>query len=645
MLYGKVVRPPQSGAKLVSVNDSAARKLPGITIVRDGEFLGVVAPGMSAAEAAAEALVVKWEAPAAAQPSSKELFGLLKSTAEPGGGGRGDFRQGSVADGLASAAKKVEAEYTVAYIAHVPLEPRAAVAEWEGEKLTVWTGTQRPFGVRSELASAFGIPEARVRVIVPDTGSGYGGKHTGECAVEAARLAKAAGKPVKLVWTREEEFSWAYFRPAGLIEVNAGAGADGKLTAWEFHNYNSGTAAIRIPYEAPNQNVAFHGAKSPLRQGSYRGLAATANHFAREVHMDELALASGADPLAFRLKNLGRRPPARRAGGGRPRRSAGARQGTRGPGLWTGRRRGQRRVRRQLRRGVVDPKDGRVKIERIVTAFECGAIVNPDHLKNQVEGAIVQGIGGALFEAVEFGEGRVLNPRLSEYRVPRFRDIPPLTTVLLDRKDLPSAGAGSAQSARSRRLSVTPSSPPRASVCVRSHWSPAAASSRLTYSPRKANEGTDTPMKYKPVDVLSRSATAAGAVALLLASPPVSAQRTEFEPKAGTPLAFSVPATEGNYDVTVTLGGDPAAESDTTVWAESRRLVLGAGPGRQGRACAADVYCQRPRAAPQGWPHRRPQGGRGEETGLGRQTDPALRGHRGPVSSPRSRSRRQGRRR
>src|SRR5262249_14825932 len=147
---------------------------------------------------------------------------------------------------------RLEQTYNVAYIAHAPMEPRAAVAQWEDGRLTVWTGTQRPFGVRSELTSAFRIPEESVRVIVPDTGAGYGGKHTGEAAVEAARLAKAAGKPVKLVWTREEEFTWAYFRPAGVIEVVGAARKDGSLTAWEFRNYNSGASAIGTPYDVPN---------------------------------------------------------------------------------------------------------------------------------------------------------------------------------------------------------------------------------------------------------------------------------------------------------------------------------------------------------------------------------------------------------
>src|SRR5262249_2098943 len=144
----------------------------------------------------------------------------------------------------------------------------------------------------------------RVRVIVPDTGSAYGGKHTGDAAVEAARLARAARKPVKLVWSREEEFAWAYFRPAGVIEVRGAVGSDGTLTAWDFHNYNAGPSGLQTPYAVAARREAFHPSQSPLRQGSYRGLAATANHFARESHMDDLARATGLDPLAFRLKNL-----------------------------------------------------------------------------------------------------------------------------------------------------------------------------------------------------------------------------------------------------------------------------------------------------------------------------------------------------
>nr|MDQ2900651.1 molybdopterin-dependent oxidoreductase [Acidobacteriota bacterium] len=345
-----------------------------------------------------------------------------------------------IQDGLAQADHKLDASYTVAYIAHVPLEPRAAVAEWNDGKLTVWTGTQRPFGVRTELAQAFQIPESRVRVMVPDTGSAYGGKHTGECAIEAARLAKTAGKPVKLAWTREEEFTWAYFRPAGVIDVRSGVRKDGTIIAWEFHNYNSGPSGIESPYDIPNQHVEFHATKYPLRQGSYRGLAATANHFARESHMDELARAAEMDPLAFRYKNLRDarlravlEAAAEKFGWGRLKARAGQ-----GFGIACGVEKGGY----VATCAAISVADGNVKIDRVITAFECGAIVNPDHLKNQVEGAAAMAIGGALFEAVEFENGQILNAALSRYRVPRFSDMPAIEAVLVNRKDLDSAGAG-----------------------------------------------------------------------------------------------------------------------------------------------------------------------------------------------------------
>src|SRR5213075_2992958 len=199
--------------------------------------------------AARSASAIKAEWKSTPQPSAKELFDHLRKQA--GGSPQGN-EHGSITDGLARADKKLAQTYTVAYIAHAPMEPRAAVAEWNKGRLTVWTGTQRPFGVRGELAEAFHLPEEKVRVIVPDTGSGYGGKHTGEAAIEAARLAKAADRPVKLVWTREEEFTWAYFRPAGVIELTAGVKKDGTLTAWECHNYNSGASALASPYEVAN---------------------------------------------------------------------------------------------------------------------------------------------------------------------------------------------------------------------------------------------------------------------------------------------------------------------------------------------------------------------------------------------------------
>jgi isoquinoline 1-oxidoreductase len=443
MLYGKVLRLSAFNATLTAVDLQAAKALPGVTVVRDGNFVGVAAPSQHQAEEAVEAIRAEWAAPP--QPSDRTLFEDLKrNRGERGGGfgGRGGGTRGDIARGLAEADHKLEATYRVAYIAHAPLEPRAAVAEWQAGKLTVWTGTQQPARVRGELAAAFDLPPGRVRVIVPDTGSGYGGKHTGEAALEAARLAKAAGRPVKLVWTRQEEFTWAYFRPAGVIEVTAGVRKDGTVTAWEFHNYNSGGSALQPLYDIPNQRNAVHASRAPLRQGSYRALAATANHFARESHMDDLAHAVGLNPLAFRLKNLkdARLRAVLEAAAGRFGWGKGRPETDRGVGIAGGSDKGSYVA--TCAEVAMDRSSGRVQVVRLVSAFECGAIHNPDHLKNQVEGAAIMGLGGALFEAIRFADGKVLNPRFAHYRVPRFSDAPPVEVVLLDRKDLPCAGAG-----------------------------------------------------------------------------------------------------------------------------------------------------------------------------------------------------------
>jgi nicotinate dehydrogenase subunit B len=441
MLYGKVLRPTAFNATLVSVDTQKAEQM-GATVVHDGNFVGVAAASTEAASGALAAIHAEWKSDS--QPSNKELFDYLRKNTVEGKDPTGDgdrYDVGNVDQALGSADHRLQQTYTVAYIAHTPLEPRAALAKWEGDKLTVWTGTQRPFGVRGQLAEAFHIPEDQVRVLMPDTGSGYGGKHTGETAIEAARLARAAKRPVKVVWTREEEFTWAYFRPAGVIDVTSAVRADGTITAWEFHNYNSGSAGIRTYYEIPNQRIIFHAVNSPLRQGSYRALAATANHFARESHMDESAHTVKMDPLEFRLKNLKDErlravfeAAAKQFGWGK----------SKTPGQGFGMGGGYEKLGNiaTFAEVNVDRKSGDVKIIRVVSAFECGAIVNPDGLRNQIEGSNVQGLGGALFEAIEFDNGKILNARLSQYRVPRFSDVPALETVLLDRKDIPSVGAG-----------------------------------------------------------------------------------------------------------------------------------------------------------------------------------------------------------
>jgi len=442
MLYGKVLRAPSYGAKLLDANTTKAKNIRGVIVVRDGDFIGVAAPDILTARKALKAIDAKWDE-RAGQPSNKNIFDYLPKNISGQRGDRnfGDIK-GNVELGLSQSDFKHSNTYNIHYIAHVPLEPRAAVAQWVDGKLTVWTGTQRPFGVHQELMDVFKLSKEKVRVLMPDTGSGYGGKHSGEAAIEAARLAQEAKKPVKIVWSREEEFTWAYFRPGGVIEVSAGVNKDGRITAWKFNNYNSGGAGLDTQYKVDNSQIAHLPSDTPLKQGSYRGLAATANVFARECHMTDLARLINMDPLDFRVKNLeddrfiAALQSAAKAFGWNESKTNGHGYGIAGgfeKGGYVG-----------CCAEVMISDNKEVKVIRITQAFDCGAIINPHHLENQAIGSIVQGLGGALFEAIEFANGKILNAGLSSYRVPRFSDIPKIEIVLIDRKDMPSVGAGEA---------------------------------------------------------------------------------------------------------------------------------------------------------------------------------------------------------
>ncbi len=438
MLHGRVLRPPAYGAVLRTVDTSAARDLPGVTLVEHHAFVGVVAPTRAAATAAVQALRAEWEV--AEQPADTDLEWHLRAhpVDSQGWSGAVEHVDGDVDAAYAGAPVTLEETYTTAYIAHVPLEPRAALAQVDGDAATVWVGTQRPFAVRDEVAAALGLPSDRVRVVVPDFGGGFGGKHSADVAVEAARLAWSTGRPVKVSWTREEEFRWGYLRPAAVIDVRSGADRDGTLVAWEFTNINAGAAALRTPYRVAHRRERYQTAASPLAQGSYRALAATANHFARESHMDELAVLLGIDPVEFRLRLIGDRRLAdvlttlaehldRPAGTG----SA--------VGIACGL---EKEVRVATAAQVAVDPDGTPRVTRIVTAVDCGAVVDPTGLRGQILGASIMGLGGALFEAVHFDHGRIRTASLATYPVPRFADVPPIEVIVVDRADVASAGAG-----------------------------------------------------------------------------------------------------------------------------------------------------------------------------------------------------------
>jgi isoquinoline 1-oxidoreductase len=438
MLYGKVLRAPAYGARLSSIDLAPAKAMKDVVVVQEKEFIAFAAPNSFLASQALQAAAdtAKWE-PAPPHPSSEQLYDYLRQHAR-GGVPENPFAAES------TKAKFLEQSYRVAYVQHSPLEPRAAVAEWENGKLTVWTGTQVPFGVRNELAQTFGLSNDAVRVIVPDFGGGFGGKHSGECAVEAARIAKAVGKPTSLRWTRAEEFTWAYFRPAALIEAQATLDDKGALATWNFTNINSGPNEVQTPYRVPKNQCRFVGSEPPLRHGAYRALAVTANNFARESFMDELATLAGRDALAFRLAHLDE--PRLRAVLEEAAKNfdwagqVSKRQPNVGIGLACGTDKGSFVA--ACAQVVFDPKAGTYKVTRICEAYDCGKIINPVNLRRQVIGAIVMGLGPALREEMKFAEGKISSDAFRRYEVPRFDDVPQLDIHLIDRPDIPSAGAG-----------------------------------------------------------------------------------------------------------------------------------------------------------------------------------------------------------
>jgi isoquinoline 1-oxidoreductase len=443
MLYGSVLRPPSLGAELKSVDLSQARSMNQVVVVQEDSFVGFAAPASYLATRAMEAAAktAQWdERPR--DVSHRTIHSYLADHADRRRARPNE--RGSMEQGLKTARKALDATYTLAYIQHAPMEPRAAVAEWDQDRLTVWVGCDGPFRAQSQLAESLGVPAERVRVIVPDMGGGFGGKHTAEAAVEAARLARAAKKPVWVRWTREEEFTWAYCRPAAVIECRAGLGADNSIVAWEFANINAGGSGIDTPYNIPNTKITSIRSDSPLRQGSYRCLAATGNNFARESFMDELASLADSDPVEFRLAHLkdermkavletaaDRFGWSRRKQGNSAEKAVGVACGTEKNSYVAA-----------CVEVAVDRRAGQIRVQEVCEAFECGPVLNPDNLLAQVQGCISMGLGGALTEEIEFEKGKLLNAAFSRYRVPRFRDLPKIDVHLLNRTDIPSAGGG-----------------------------------------------------------------------------------------------------------------------------------------------------------------------------------------------------------
>lgn len=435
-LEGVVVRPAALNAKLEEASTAEAERLPGVKVVCEGQFLGVAAPTLREARRAAALIQAKWSS--APDVPVETLAAQWKQQAvAPVEDNQTRYppliRRGDAARALEEAAHKLESSYWTPMIAHAALETRSAVAEWQGDRVTITCGKQAPFLVRTEVAKALGLEEEKVRIVSLMPGGGFGGKQRADVEIEAARLARAAGKPVRVHWSRDEEFRWAYARPAALIEIETGADEKGRITAWRHRVYNAGAPGLGVPYAIANHSCEAWRTPAPYRQGSYRALASTANTFAREAHMDERAAGFKRDPVEYRMAHI---------------EDARLREVVeRGAKLfgWPGAGKGcgvACTIEKEGRLAVFAETalaGGKRRVTRMLMVADFGAALNPLNLRNQMMGGLIQGLGGALFE-----EWTPATRSLRRYRVPRFSDLPELRFELIDRRGTASAGAGEA---------------------------------------------------------------------------------------------------------------------------------------------------------------------------------------------------------
>jgi CO/xanthine dehydrogenase Mo-binding subunit len=483
MLHGRVVRPPRAGSKLENVDEAKIRALPGVVaVVRDGSFLGVIAAREEQAIKARTALAAAaaW-LPGPELPDPGALYEELRSlrTQDKVIGEKSD---GSVPQG----AKILEATYHRPYQAHASIGPSCAVAEFKDGKLTLWTHSQGVFPLRQTVSRALGMQPAAIRCIHAEGSGCYGQNGADDVAFDAALLARAAnGRPVRLQWMRDDEFMWEPYGPAMTMRLRA-AVADGRIVDWAYdvwsqtHGTRPGDpdginllaawymAEAKKPgparqapqpngagdrnaitlYDFARQRTTNHLiTENPIRTSALRTLGAYANVFAIESFMDELAEAANADPLAFRLAHL--KDERQRAVIEAAAKAADWKAGEktregRGRGFGYARYKTTATYVAVVAEVEVDRESGVVKVPRVWTAVDAGQIINPDGLTNQMEGGIIQSVSWTLHEEVRFDRNGILSRDWRTYPILRIPDAPKIETVLIDRPNERSLGAGEA---------------------------------------------------------------------------------------------------------------------------------------------------------------------------------------------------------
>jgi nicotinate dehydrogenase subunit B len=445
MLYAKVLRPPAHGAKLKSVDTSAAEKLEGVKVVRDGDFVAVLHKNPDQAAEALGKVAAEFDVPPAKVDDQTIFEYLLKNA----GQGRASAQGGQLEEGQKLADTIVEQTYLDGYKAHAPIETHTAVAQVEGNKATVWASTQTPFPTKDQIAGALGFNADDVRLITPFVGGGFGGKSPGQQAIEAAKLSKATGKPVQVMWSREEEFFFDSFRPAAVVKIKSGITKEGKVVLWDYSVYWAGDRGAPQFYDIPHHRTAsvgggFGGGASPhpFATGAWRAPANNTNTFARESQIDIMAAKAKMDPVEFRLKNLRDERPIRVLKAAAEKFGWEPAPAPSGRGLGVAVGTDSDTFVAHIAEVEVDKRTGRVQVKRIVCAQDMGLAINPQGATIQMEGCITMGLGYALTEDIHFKGGMILDRNFDTYELPRFSSLPKIETVILDLPNEPAHGGG-----------------------------------------------------------------------------------------------------------------------------------------------------------------------------------------------------------
>jgi nicotinate dehydrogenase subunit B len=483
MLHGRVVRPATSLSAPESVDESSIKNIPGVVkIVREGTFVGVVAETEWAAIQAAQALKVTWSEPTLKMMSGpSEVFDYLKNTKS--------FKdnvlvnRGNPDAALSSAQKKYEATYYFPFQLHGMMGPPCAVADVQGDKATIWTGTQGPFRTRDSIAKMLNIPPKNVHLLYREGSGSYGRLETDDVAEDAALMSRGVGKPVRVQWMRADEHAWDPKGPAQLTTIRAGVDAQGKVIAWDFMDrsfpwsesdanpmlassqiglkpsgagFLNGAGGGGQVYTFENQKVVasdipwVQQGQWPLRTSNLRAPGDLARVFASESTIDEIAVDQHVDPVQFRLRYLTSDKrisdilvaTVKKAGWTDRPSPALASNGNKAIGRGVAVANRANTMTAAVVEIEVDKATGDVTVKKVTLGHDCGLIVNPDGLKNQIEGNVLQAVSRALLEEVQFDSTGQKNLDWNSYPVIRFEQIPDVDIVLIDRPEMQPLGGG-----------------------------------------------------------------------------------------------------------------------------------------------------------------------------------------------------------